>query len=433
MSFLVTKSSPPVLVAPSEATPAGEIQLTSTDKSRMFVPFTSFHVLERPIHEPAKTIRRSLSRALVHYYPIAGRVVIIGAKGDNKEDVYLACTGEGVTFVSATANCTLTDARFLHTPLVIPLSELALRYGGRCGLSDPLLLMQVTEFTCGGYVVAVTWNHGITDAFGLAQFLQAVGEIARGLPSPSVVPVRHDHSFPDDIPQVFSAIRRKRPLITMSKQVDLAYCDFTIPRSFINRTKEEFSNRHAGGGTRPCTSFEVVTAAIWQCRTRAINAAHQGVLAPLMFTANVRKFVGVKESYYGNCVFAQLVEATSRQVANGAIVDLVRLIMDAKERIPDVLLKGFEDLELDDALVDALCGGYNMLRVSSWGRIGLDSVDFGGGRPARVVANMEKLRRPVCFPCLPCSRNSEDGANMVAFCVTEDHIHKFLAELATLQ
>ncbi|KAK3145222.1 hypothetical protein QOZ80_4AG0325690 [Eleusine coracana subsp. coracana] len=413
MSFFVTKSSPPVLVTPSEPTPAGEIRLTSTDKSRMFVPFTSIHVFERPIHEPAQTIRRSLSQALVHYYPIAGRVAV-GAKGDKKEDVFLACTGEGVTFVSATADCTLTDARFLHTPLVIPLSELALRYGGRCGLSDPLLLMQVTEFTCGGYVVAVTWNHGITDAFGLAQFLQAVGKIARQLPSSSVVPVRYDDSFPD-IPQVVSAIRRKRPLITMSKQVDLAYCDFTIPRSFINRVKEEFRNRHAAGGARPCTSFEVATAAIWQCRTRAINAAH-GVPSPLMFTANVRKFVGVKESYYGNCVFAQLVDATSSQVANGAIVDLVRLIMDAKERIPDALLKGYEDLELDDALV-----------------VGLDCVDFGGGRPARVVANMEKLRRPVCFPCLPCSRNSDDGANMVAFCITEDHIHKFLAELARLQ
>jgi hypothetical protein len=49
--------------------------------------------------------------------------------------------------------------------------------------------MQVTEFACGGYIVAVSWNHGIADAFGLAQLLQAVGELARGLPSPTVVPI----------------------------------------------------------------------------------------------------------------------------------------------------------------------------------------------------------------------------------------------------
>lgn len=37
---------------------------------------------------------------------------------------------------------------------------------------DPLLLVQVTEFSCGGFVVA--------DGTGMAQFLQAVGELARG-------------------------------------------------------------------------------------------------------------------------------------------------------------------------------------------------------------------------------------------------------------
>lgn len=282
-------------------------------------------------------------------------------------------------------------------------------------------------FTCGGFVIGVTWNHGTADAFGVAQFLQAVGEIARGLPSPSVVPVRYDDSFPD-ITQLISAIRKRPPV---SKQVDYTYCDFTIPRSFINRTKEEFRSHHAAGG-RSCTSFEVVTAAIWQCRTRAINMAH-GVPVPLVFTANVRKFIGAMEGYYGNCVFSQLVQATSSEVANGAIIDLVRMIKDAKERIPDSLLSGIGELEQDDQLMSALCGGYNNLGVSSWGGIGMDSIDFGGGRPARVMSNVDKLRTPVCFPCLPCSRNNGNGANVVAFCVTEEHIRQFHAELARLQ
>ncbi|GJN36896.1 hypothetical protein PR202_gb25833 [Eleusine coracana subsp. coracana] len=81
---------------------------------------------------------------------------------------------------------------------------------GRCRPTDPLLMMQVTELTCGGYLMVVACNHGITDAFGLAQFLQAMGEIARGLPSPSVVPVRDDDSLPD-IPQLISAVLKRSP------------------------------------------------------------------------------------------------------------------------------------------------------------------------------------------------------------------------------
>lgn len=59
-----------------------------------------------------------------------------------------------------------------------------------CRRGDPLLLMQVTEFSCGGFTVAVTWNHAVADGKGMAQFLQAIGELARGMPAPSVLPRR---------------------------------------------------------------------------------------------------------------------------------------------------------------------------------------------------------------------------------------------------
>ena len=61
-----------------------------------------------------------------------------------------------------------------------------------CRQTDPLLLMQVTVFACGEFVVGVTWNHVLADGAGIGQFLQAVAELARGMSLPSVVPVRSD-------------------------------------------------------------------------------------------------------------------------------------------------------------------------------------------------------------------------------------------------
>ncbi|BAS99322.1 Os06g0699100 [Oryza sativa Japonica Group] len=201
--IVVSKSGPPVLVTPSsEPTPAAAtIRLTSADKSRLGLSFTAFLVFERRrrrsrVHRPAETVRRALSRALVHYYPLAGHVV---AAGDD-DNVVLSCTGEGggLPFVAATASCTLEDVDDGDGDL--PLADLAIWYGGEsCWMSDPLLMMQVTEFECGGFVVGVTWNHGVADTYGLAQFLRAVGELACGLPSPSVIPVRYRvGTFPSD-------------------------------------------------------------------------------------------------------------------------------------------------------------------------------------------------------------------------------------------
>uniref|UniRef100_N1QYH7 Uncharacterized protein n=1 Tax=Aegilops tauschii TaxID=37682 RepID=N1QYH7_AEGTA len=112
-------------------------------------------------------------------------------------------------------------------------------------------------------------------------FLGAVGELARGLSTPSVVPVRHDPSLPE-IPQLLAALGPSLDL----KPVEFAYTDVTIPWSFVNRIKAEFR-----GVEQWCSTFEVVAAAIWQCRTRAIDA-DPGSPAPLIFTANMRTLVG---------------------------------------------------------------------------------------------------------------------------------------------
>uniref|UniRef100_A0A0E0P5D5 Uncharacterized protein n=1 Tax=Oryza rufipogon TaxID=4529 RepID=A0A0E0P5D5_ORYRU len=435
MTFVVTKSSPSVLVRPSEPTPAATIRPTSTDMTRLGMSFTSIHVFERRVDEPAETIRRALSRALVHYYPFAGR---LAGGSDDGHDVVFSCTGEGVAFVRATANCTLEDVNFLGAPVVMPLADLAVRYGGPCrAASDPLMMMQVTEFACGGFVVAATWNHGVADACGLAQFLRAVGELARGLPSPSVVPVRYDESLPD-IPQLATILLKRLAAGVKFEHVDFAYCDVIIPWSFVNSVKAEFGSRHAGD--RPCSVFEAVTAAMWQCRTRAINGHGSGgaALAPLVFAANVRKHVGAKDGYYGNCIMSQVVVATADAVANGDVVDLVKLIKEAKERIPVLLSTktlGLDDDGDDDGggeLVAALCG-YGVLYASSWAGLGLDGIDFGGGRPARVIPDSEVKMLPSISPCAPCSMKDGHGVNVVASCVTDEHLEGFRAQLARLQ
>jgi hypothetical protein len=439
MSVTVTKS-PPVLVgpatapAPSEAEATVPINLSSFDSALAFFPVTSFHVFDRPIGAPAETVRGALSHALVHYFPVAGRIVV--ATDDDGERLHIACTGEGLSFVAATADRSLADAGLLDPPSAVALlDELAVGVGAE-GLrpSDPLLLVQVTEFACGGFVVAVTRNHAVADGTGFAQFMRAVGELARGMPRPSVLPVScGDDSLPE-LPPLAAAI--EKALVALEPR-DYAFLDITVPSSCINRIKTGFAGQQvtaddASGG--PCTVYEAVMAVLWQCRTRVVMPDDPSTPAPLIFPVNVRKHVGARHGYYGNCITSALTMPTSGEVANGDINDVVRLIKRAKQPIPHQFERrknksGEEEgggLSLSAEQVEVMFG-YNAFEVTSWRNLGAEAVDFGSGTPARVMCRTDRMPLPHCVACLPCSR--KDGANVMARCVREEHVDAFLGEL----
>ncbi|KAL6650295.1 hypothetical protein ACP70R_009220 [Stipagrostis hirtigluma subsp. patula] len=411
MCFRVTKSSP-FLVRPSEATPAGSLLLTAMDSALASMFVKALFVFERPINQPAETVRKALERALVPYYPVAGRLAT-GAHGHT-----IACTGEGVAFAAASASCTLQDARLAGARPAIPAEELTLSYAG--------------EFSCGGFVVGVTWDHVIADGAGMAQFLQAVGELARGFASPAVVPVRMDKSSVPELPP---------PIISLTKAlVSNAHNDFpstyiTVPLNCINRVKADFRRRSLQGdednvaAPAACSAFDVFAAAIWKCRARATiaGAADQDAPMALAFTGNVRKEAAVEDGFYGNLVTFGVAVATHGEVADGDILDLVKLIKDAKARVPYTFIDGAAHIagELGDRL-RGLCA-YNMLYVSSWWNLGFDDVDFGGGGAVRVIGDLERKVAPACVLCG--RKDKKEGIAAMAMCVKEEHKEAFREEL----
>ena len=89
MSSSVTRSLP-FLISPAEATPAGDLHLTALDRALASLPMAALLVFENPIDQPTESIKRALSRALVPYYPMAGRLTV------TSDQLKIACTGEGV-------------------------------------------------------------------------------------------------------------------------------------------------------------------------------------------------------------------------------------------------------------------------------------------------------------------------------------------------
>jgi hypothetical protein len=143
----VTKS-PPSLVPPAGPTPGGSLPLSSIDKTaavRVSVDF--IQVFPAPTsgkedRSPSSAIaamREGFAKALVPYYPVAGRIAE-PVPGEPE----IECTGEGVWFVEAEASCSLEEARNLERPLCIPKEELLPRPPAGVRVEDTLLLAQVS-------------------------------------------------------------------------------------------------------------------------------------------------------------------------------------------------------------------------------------------------------------------------------------------------
>uniref|UniRef100_A0ACD5TAR2 Uncharacterized protein n=1 Tax=Avena sativa TaxID=4498 RepID=A0ACD5TAR2_AVESA len=415
MGVVVISKSPPVVVRPPEPVmeTGSEINLSSYDMWRVNTSDTVFLVFEHAIQEPVDTIKRAVSRALVHYYPLAGRLAV----GSTAAEVVIKCSADGVSFVAASTNSSMKEVQDLSDPALK--EELAIFYPEAdvlCRYSDPLVLMQVTVFSCGGFILGITWNHAVADGVGMSQFMQAIGELARGLPSPSVVPLRRDDSISLGPPPAFTKIVH---FLGSLKPSQMALLDFTVKQSLVNRVKDKYYARTNSG--RLCTVFEVVATVLWRCRTRVImSESGPEALTVLMVTTNARKYAGAKEGYYGNCVLRQLAIATADEVANGEITDLVKMIQGAKDRVPD-------QSDMDQLL--QLTDWYDLFRITSWRNIGLEAPDFGAGRPTRVMGRRGPKRDvPRCTACIPC----KDEYNVMSVCVKENHAAAFLLELADM-
>lgn len=129
------------LVIPAGPTPRELKRLSDIDDQnglRFHIPVIQFYRCDTSMsgRDPAAVVRDAVARALVHYYPFAGRLRELECR-----KLAIDCTGEGVLFIEANADVRLEhfgDA--LQTPFP-GLEELVFDVPGSSEvLGTPLLL-----------------------------------------------------------------------------------------------------------------------------------------------------------------------------------------------------------------------------------------------------------------------------------------------------
>uniref|UniRef100_A0ACD5VDQ0 Uncharacterized protein n=1 Tax=Avena sativa TaxID=4498 RepID=A0ACD5VDQ0_AVESA len=391
----------PELVGPAAQTPRERKRLSELDDVlRVHIPLALFYRGSGSSRDdgrrldPARVIRDALGEALVQYYPLAGRLQEMeGGK------LVVDCTGEGVLFVEADADVQLAEleaAGGLTPPfpcwdqLLFDHDDDGLMMGV---LNSPLLLIQVTRLLCGGFVLALRFNHTICDGIGIAQFMNAVGELARGLPSMTVTPVWSRELLAIETPA------DARPTTSTSSPHFVDALELSPPpppppagdmvmRSFVFSASDVDAIKRGSSSsllprdtdTSTTTTFEALAAFIWRARTVALHLP-AGQAAPLAISANFRVAaagMSLPAGYYGNASPAPLTLFDAAALSHGSLGDAVAVVRQLKATVTAHYFRSILDVlrQRRRWFLPA-----NLFSISDTRRIGLDSVDLGWGTP----------------------------------------------------
>ncbi|KAF8724303.1 hypothetical protein HU200_021332 [Digitaria exilis] len=419
-------------VRPAAPTPSGSLELSSIDRDvglRHIV--RSLHVF-RPRHthvddkhqssspSPARVVHDALGKALVDYYPLAGRIVD-GPEG--RSTARMELTGEGAWFVHAVASCTLDDVAGLdHHPFAIPVQDLLPDFALPPNVQplDVPAMMQVTEFACGGFVVGLSSSHTLTDGLGAGQFINAVADYARGLPNPRVGPIWARGDLVPDPPK--TKVHSGPPPSKTSFQFQYLVVDLSVES--IDTAKSRFMESTG----RRCSSFDVAVAKVWQARTRALRLHDPSARVTLCFFANSRHVLQPEEAavgFYGNCFYPATVEAMAGELEVADVTTVVGMVMDAKARLHEEVARwAAGELVAGEEDPYDLWWRDEPLFVSDWRQLGFMEADYGWAR--RRTSRRWR-------PSRSCPSRSSTGVRLMTQCVEEQHMAAFREEMKAAQ
>ncbi|XP_023766373.1 benzyl alcohol O-benzoyltransferase [Lactuca sativa] len=424
----------PELIRPAQPTPRELKPLSDIDDQeglRFHIPLIYIY-RQDPImrnKNPASVIREALAKVLVFYYPFAGRL-----KEGPARKLMVDCSGDGVLFIEAEADVTLKQLGDALMPPFPCMNELLCDVPGSDGILDsPLLLIQVTRLLCGGFVFALRLNHTMSDAPGLVQFLTALGEMAQGASTPSTLPVwQRELLFAREPPRVTYA-HREYDNIEDAKGTIIQQDDITHKSFFFGPTELSALRRLVPVELQSCTTFELLTACLWRCRTIALQPDPEDEMRIICLVNARYRFnpPAIPIGYYGNTFVMPCAISTARELCKKPLAHALELVRKVKSDVTEEYVRSNADLMVIKGR--PLFTAVGSFIVSDVTRSGLNDVDFGWGKAVYggVAKGGAGSFPGVSFFVAFTNHKGESGI-VVPICLPSVAMEKFVEELNSM-
>ncbi|KAG8390093.1 hypothetical protein BUALT_Bualt01G0047600 [Buddleja alternifolia] len=242
---MVSESLPVVSkcrVIPDQKSSLADLKLSVSD-----LPMLSCHYIQKgclftkppfPISDLISVLKCSLSQALVHFPPLAGRLTT-----DSNGYIYITCNDAGVDFIHANGSHIHVGDLLVSADGYLPQAakgffafDQTVSYEGHF---RPLLAVQVTELADGVFI-GCTVNHAVTDGTSFWNFFNTFAELSRGLKRISRAP-----EFSRDSVLISAAVLKLPPggpKVTFSSDAPIRERIFSFSRESILKLKDKVNN-----------------------------------------------------------------------------------------------------------------------------------------------------------------------------------------------
>ncbi|KAG9133023.1 hypothetical protein Leryth_015407 [Lithospermum erythrorhizon] len=390
------------IVKPAEPTPNHAMYLTGCDQIQAITHAPTVYFYRHTpttLSEAAQKMKESLSKALVVFYPIAGRIKLV-----EKGRVELYCNGEGALLVEAESEATIEQyGNFMPTPelrQLIPTIDLM-----AATLTEvPLLICQVTKFKCGGICVGMGICHSIGDGQSCLHFIAEWSKICRG-ESETVTSMPYlDRGILKQVEtlaeQKFHHPEFDQPPLLIGKSDDIeerkkptTVSKIKITKEQVEKLKNRANENRTVDDARGFSRYEALSGHIWRtaCKARGLPDEQ---LSKVEVAADIRSRLNPKlpEKYFGNTIIRVWAFSKVGDLLNKPLSYAASKLRERTENISDEYIKSYLSVlkNVPDAskyrnfhTVGCTMGAFNgnpNLECTSWISLPMFGTDWGWGK-----------------------------------------------------
>ncbi|CAA3002553.1 spermidine hydroxycinnamoyl transferase [Olea europaea subsp. europaea] len=434
------------LVQPAEPTWNGPFSLSELDQIGVLthVPTIYFYKPTKnwltPEHTIIKTLKNSLSRVLVPFYPLAGRLCWLD--GDRLE---LNCNAEGVQLIEAECEAKLDelvndfapslkfDNLIPHVNYHTPIEKI------------PLMIVQLTKFQCGGITLSWTISHVVADGQSAVHFISEWARLTRGEPlqvapfldrkvlragEPPVRKPRFEHFEFNPLPFLIGKSSNENE---MKKKTTIAMLKLT--KFQVEKLKNKANRKRTSDDIgRAYSRYEAIAGHIWRCACKARQHAYEQPTS-LIICMDVRKRVQppLPQMYFGNAIMDVVATGLSGELVTNQLNYAARKVREAIDRVTSEYVHStidflknqkefsrYQDIHAIRNNLGPFYGNPN-IGVISWIALPMHDLNFGWGK--------EILMAPGTLDCdgdsLILRGQDGDDSLVVSLCLQVDHLKSF--------